>query len=129
MPAVDQHHDGVFAPALAVLGDELGFRRSAAVVRNDELALAQKTVGHIDGFLHQPAGIIAQIQNQPVDGAFGEARQRLVHFMAGGLVEGFHAHVGDPGTQPESIIHAAARHVVANQRRSASARRARRAAR
>ena len=112
---VYQNHDGILAPALAALGDELGFRRRPAVVRNDELALVEKPVGHVNSLLHQPAGVIAQIENQAVDSAFGKARQRLIHFMAGGFVERFHAHVRDARAQPEGVIDAAARDIVANQ--------------
>ena len=75
-------------------------------MRDDQLALVQETVGHVDGFLDQPAGIVPQVQNQPIDGGLREFRQRLIHFVAGGFVESFDSHVGDAGTQPEGIVHA-----------------------
>ena len=82
----------------------------------DQLPLAQKTVGYVDGFLHQTARVVAKIQNQALNVALGETRQRLIHFMAGGFVEGLDLHVGDSLADPERLVHAATRNVVANER-------------
>ena len=37
--------------------------------------------------------------------------------MAGGFVEGFHLHIGDPGADPERLADTAPRNIVTNQRK------------
>src|ERR1700719_1184526 len=83
-------------------------------MRHDQLTLAQETIGYIDSFLDQPTGIVAQIQNHAVNGAFRKARQRLIHFVASSFVESLDAHVRDPGPNPKRIIYRASRDVVAD---------------
>ena len=64
---VDQHHDGIIAPAVAVARLIDFFRRRTAAVRNDHLALLQEFVGHGDALVQQAAGISAQIEHQTFD--------------------------------------------------------------
>ena len=62
--AIDQHDQRIVLAAVAVGGDIALFRRGAAVVRNDQLALLQELVGHADAFAEQAAGILPQIEDQ-----------------------------------------------------------------
>ena len=65
--AVDEDDDGILGSFFAARGaiDLVG--EGAAALGDDDLALLEELVGHVDGFVEQAAGIAAQVEDEAVD--------------------------------------------------------------
>ena len=88
--AVDQDDDRLVLGEVAGARIEpLGFFGIAAARRYD-LALFQERIGHRDGLIEQPAGIVAQVDDEALElvaGLGGEIGDRLLQALGGLLVE------------------------------------------
>ena len=82
-------------------------------MRNDELSLLQKLVGHADAFTQQSAGILAQIEDQTLQMS-PNSSSASANFMFGGLLEAGDVHVADAGLDQEMNVDAVARNLVAH---------------
>ena len=63
---IHQHHDGIFAAPVAMSRPVGLFRKRAATLRNNHLALFQKLVTHRNRLTQQSTRIPAQIENQTI---------------------------------------------------------------
>ena len=82
------------------------------MVGNDDLSLLQELVSHADAFTQQSAGILPQVEDQPVDVA--QLIQRLPQLVLGGLLETGDVDVADAGANQEMHVHAVAGNLVAH---------------
>src|SRR5436309_9074428 len=83
-------------------------------MRDDELSLTQKLVGNSYTFIEQTAGILAKIENKPLQ--IAHLIQRIRNFMLRGLVETSDVHIANARPNQEMQINAVARNFVANHR-------------
>ena len=80
---------------------------------DDGLPLPQEFIRHGNAFIEQPAWIFPQVDNQPFDRVLAEPVQCGFELMAGVFVELIDIHVGDARLQPQPVLHALARNLVA----------------
>ena len=115
--AVDQDDDGVLVGAGFAVGGAVDLvGEGAAALGDDDLALLEKLVGDIDGLVEQAAGVVAQIEDEAVQGAGGlEVVERVAHLAAGGLHEVGDVDVADAGLEQEGDIDGVAGNLVAHQ--------------
>src|SRR5271165_3709543 len=96
--AVDQHDEGLAPGEIArVCMEALGLRGDAAAGR-DNLALLKERIGDRDRLIEQPAGIVAQIDNEALEliaGLGSEVGDRFFQAIRGLLVELSNANVAD----------------------------------
>ena len=64
-PAVDQHHDGQAVGVVPGLGVEALRVVGTARTGGYDLAAVEEEIDHLDRLFQQPAGIVAEIENQP----------------------------------------------------------------
>src|SRR5208337_3852359 len=87
-------------------------RRVAAMVRNNQLTLAQKLVGNAHAFAEQPSRILAQVENQTFEVA--HLVERVGDFLFRGFVKPGDVQIADSGLDQEVQVDAVARDLVAN---------------
>ena len=106
---------GNFGALFAVGGaiDLVG--EGAAALRDDDLALLQELVGHVDGFVEEAAGVAAEIEDEAVEIARTEVVERVADFVAGGLDKAGDVDVADAGTDQEGEIDGGTRNLVADE--------------
>ena len=80
--AIDEDDDGVLVGALLTVGGAVDLvREGAAVLGDDDLALLEELVGHVDGFVEEPAGVAAEVDDEALEVALGlrtcRGRRRL----------------------------------------------------
>src|SRR5207245_6564503 len=81
-------------------------------VIDDKLVFLEEVVGDFHRFLEQPAGIAAQVEDEPVERFRVELRKRLSQLVAGRLAEFRKTDVADSGAELEGVFHARVRNLV-----------------
>ena len=110
--AVHQHHDRILQVRSMRRAIDL-IREGASTLRNDDLALLQKLVAHIDGLVQQAARVAAQVDHQTVNVA--ELVESVAHLAAGRLHEVGHVDIADARLDREGEIDRRPRDLIANQ--------------
>jgi hypothetical protein len=113
-PAVHQHHDGVIAAAVAMIGGIDLLRGGTATLRYHHLTLAQKVVGYIDGLVQQTARVFAQIHHQALDAVLAQVLEGVVHLPHGIVAEAQNLEISDSRFEPEGGLHAGADDILAD---------------
>ncbi len=81
---------------------------------NDGLTLLQEVVCYCHAFVQEPAGVLAQIENQTLDVAFTKPGEGFFEFLGSVLVELVDIHIRDPRLNPHAIVNALARNLIAD---------------
>ena len=110
--AVHQHHQRIILASIAVTGFVNLLCGSAPVMRNDDLSLLQELVGHAHAFAQQSAGILAQVEDEPVNVA--QLIQRVAHFFFRGFLKSRDVDVADTRTDHKMHVHAVAGDLIAH---------------
>ena len=106
---------GYFGACFAVGGAVDLVGEGAAVLRDDDLALLEELVAHVDGFVEQAAGVAAEVDDEAVEVVGLELVERVADFAAGGLHEAGDVDVADAGLDHEGEIDGGAGDFVADE--------------
>ena len=99
--AVDQHHDGRAGQPIHTAGVVVARRviETSFCIHDD--AACQEQARHIDTRAQHPAGVVAQIQDQALQGLLGlQGVNRVAHIVAGAFLKLRDAQIGKTGFQP-----------------------------
>src|SRR6202167_3978998 len=113
--AIYQDHERIIFATIAMLRHITHFRRSTAMMGNNELILLEELVGYAHAFAQQATGISPQIQYQTFQVA--ELIQSLGNFFFRSLVESSHVQVTDARTDQEVNVDAVTRNLIPHQRK------------
>ncbi len=114
--AIDQDNDGVLGALLAVGGAVYLVRERATALADDDLALLEELVGHVDGFGQQAAGVAAEVEDEALHVVvFIYGIDGVADFVAGSFDEAGDADVADAGTNVEGEVDGGAGDVVADE--------------
>ena len=105
---------GYLGPCFAAGGAIDLVREGAAALGDDDLALLEELVGHVDGFVEEAAGVAAEVEDEALRSS-PELVEGFADFVAGGLDEAGDVDVADAGADQEGEIDRGAGDFVADE--------------
>src|SRR5208283_2935249 len=85
------------------------------MIGNDDLIFLEEHVADGDGFIEEPTGIAAHIEDEALEGIGAKLPEGVGELAVGGVVELREANVADAGLQEESDVHGMAGDFVASE--------------